>query len=68
MSFAGISTVFGHKKWMFCYIVFFTITWLLTKDLIDSSQYMACLLALIPLTLGASSFDKSVWRKSEPTT
>ena len=59
----GLTTVFDHKKWMFAYIVLALMTYLLVHDHLDGAQYMMGLLALIPVTIGASSFDKSVWRK-----
>lgn len=54
----GIRTVFDHKKWVFCYVIVALSFWQL-----DSSDIMAILIVLIPLVVGASSFDKSKWNK-----
>lgn len=57
----GIFTILDHKKWVFAYFISGMSFWRL-----DGSEIMAVLIALIPVTLGASSFDKSVWRKDQP--
>jgi hypothetical protein len=56
----GLRTVLDHKKWTFAYFVTGLSFWRL-----DGPEIMAIMIALIPVTLGASSFDKSVWRKNE---
>jgi len=56
----GIFTIFQHKKWVFAYVVTG-----LTFFKLDGSEVVAIMAVLIPLVLGASSFDKSVWRKDD---
>ena len=54
----GLTTVFDHKKWVFAYFVT-----ALSFMHLEGPEIMAIMLALIPVTIGASSFDKSQWRK-----
>lgn len=58
----GITTIKDHKKWVFTYIVLAVLIWLVKTSVIDGSQFMMGMLALIPMVIGANSFDKSVWR------
>lgn len=58
----GITTVLDHKKWVFCYIVLAILVWLVNIKSIDGAEFMMGVLALITATVGANSFDKSVWR------
>lgn len=58
----GITTVLHHKKWVFAYVVTGLVFWRLS-----GSDVVAVMAVLIPLVLGASSFDKSVWRKDDET-
>jgi len=55
--FKGVYSVFANKKWVFAYIITF-----LAFKFLESSDIMAVLAVLIPVTLGASSFDKSKFR------
>lgn len=54
----GIFSVFDHKKWVFSYVVMGLSFWHL-----DSADTVSVLIILIPLVIGASSFEKSQWRK-----
>ena len=56
----GILTILDHKKWVFAYAVTG-----LTFLRLEGSEIVAVMAVLIPLVLGASSFDKSVWRKDD---
>lgn len=58
----GITTVLDHKKWVFCYVILAILVWLVRITAITGGEFMMGLLALIPVTVGASSFEKSVWR------
>jgi len=56
----GLSSIFQHKKWCFAYMVTGLSFWQL-----DSSDISMVLAVLIPVTLGASSFDKSTFRSPD---
>jgi len=61
----GITSIFQHKKWVFAYVTLIILYDLLVNNHIDGAQFMMGLIALIPVTIGASSFDKSKWRDNE---
>ena len=54
----GLSTILEHKKWVFAYLITGLVFWQL-----DQAGIVQILSILIPVTIGASSFDKSGWRK-----
>ncbi len=54
----GITTILDHKKWVFAYIVLGLSFWKL-----EGAQLAALLGILLPCVIGASSFDKSKWKK-----
>lgn len=56
----GLSTILHHKKWCFAYLVTGLSFWRL-----ESTDIAQIMVFLIPFVLGASSFDKSTWKKSE---
>ena len=61
----GIFTVLDHKKWVFTYVITAALIWLSYESKIDSSTFQALMIVLIPSVIGASSFDKSQWRKHD---
>lgn len=56
----GLSTIFHHKKWVFAYVIAGLSFWQF-----DQAGAVQIISILIPVTIGASSFDKSEWRKSD---
>ena len=63
--YSGITTVFAHKKWVFAYVVLLVVRDLALAEAIGGSDVALILGSLLTFTLGASSFDKSVWRKDD---
>jgi len=62
-TFRGIWSIVDEKKWVFAYAVLALLWRLAEQKLIAGSDVALILSTLIGLTLGANSFDKSVWRK-----
>lgn len=59
--------MFNNKKWVFAYFIVILITWLLKTGSISGGDFALILVPLIPMVIGANSFDKSQWRKDDPT-
>lgn len=58
----GLTTVLQHKKWVFAYVVLFAIYKMAMAKVVGGSDIALMVGGLVTVTLGASSFDKSVWR------
>ena len=58
----GITTIFSQKKWVFAYACAAVLIILLKQGDLTGAEFMLGFMALVPVTLGVNSFDKSQWR------
>ena len=59
----GFTTIFGHKKWCFLYVVTIMSFYALMNDKLDGGHFMGIIATLGTIVTTMSAAEKSKWRK-----